>query len=156
MTKDLIERVKRLIGSGVSDLIRDDPADVARATSSNSSEAAITLVRDRLGVLIAERHRLARQIDDEAQAFESLEAKAQTAVSLAREDLAYAALSERARLKDMRDKTLERLSEIDTESRRLEALVNALRADDGASVSAGEVQAKLDELDRLIAGQQET
>ncbi|MEM9029519.1 MAG: PspA/IM30 family protein [Pseudomonadota bacterium] len=96
MADGLISRVQRLVSGGLNDLVDSfenaAPESVMRE-AIREIDRAIDDVRDRLGVVVANRHHASKRLMDANTKHEDLGARAQFAVGEGRDDLAEAALA---------------------------------------------------------------
>jgi phage shock protein A len=107
-------------------------------------------VRDKLGKLIVERRRLAKQLAELPQAATDLAQKAELAVRKGREDLARAAMAEIANLTAGRAGMAEEVEGLDADIALLEEAIAKLTGLQARQPDA-EMRALLAELNRLAA-----
>jgi hypothetical protein len=153
MAGRLVEQVNRLIRSSVASVTGesiDGSIDPAART-----EFALHLVRDRLGKLIVERRRLARQLTELPAAASELSAKAELAVRKGREDLARAAMTEIASMTSGRAGIADDIASLDADIGMLEdaiaQLTNTRPQAAGPMSDDATLRALLNELDRLAS-----
>lgn len=138
-------RLSRSIRERLTDYLDLAPAETTRETRVLSQ--SVDALKDRLGAVLAERRRLQNEREALAAAPSDQAARAEQAIGLGRDDLARAALRQRA-LIDARADDLERdLDALAAEAERLQSLLG-----DGAGGDPS-LANKLAELDRLLSAE---
>lgn len=144
MAGRLVDRVNRLIRSGLAHISEDSSETAARA------EKSLVIVRHRLGQMIVQRRNLARELANPPPEARDLSVKAEMAVRKGREDLARAALSEAERLTTGRQALIDEIASLDADIALLESAIVQLTGQHAATPQENaSLQALLTELNRL-------
>jgi phage shock protein A len=124
-----------------------DYLDLAPTPEGDEAIAtAIATLQEKLGAVLAARRRLEAERATFVAAPVDAAARAEQAIALGRDDLARAAVRQRAAL-DQRSAELERdLDALGAEAARIEAMI-----EDSGRLGARALRVQLDELDRLLA-----
>lgn len=144
MAGRLVDRVNRLIRSGLAHISEDSAEFTPRA------EKSLAIVRHRLGQMIVQRRNLARALANPPPEAQHLSAQAEMAVRKGREDLARAALSEAERLTTGRQALIDEIASLDADIALLESAITQLTGKHIATPQeSASLQALLTELNRL-------
>lgn len=144
MAGRLVDRVNRLIRSGLAHISEDSGETAAR------TEKSLVIVRHRLGQMIVQRRDLARELANPPPEARDLSAKAEMAVRKGREDLARAALAEAERLTTGRQALIDEIASLDADIALLESAIVQLTGKHAATPQEdASLQALLSELNRL-------
>lgn len=144
MSVRVFERLKKII---VAELFDETPSDHT-SLRSISLESEIQDLKLDLGRLIAERYQIEKTVSAPQSDLNDLDDKASKALELGREDLARAALTQKADLRAERNRALTERDELTSKIDALERILQVLSAPDQ---KGSDLKAKLKELDLLLS-----
>jgi len=153
MAGRLMDRVKSLVEAAVRDLSDAPPRDSAIGQLQRL-DLALSDVREQLGVALARRHQVSKQVKERSAGAEAVAAKAAIAIASDREDLARAAFEHQREAEAVADAARAELAELEQETAQLElfaARLSAARAVLTGSPTIQDRTAALAELDALVA-----
>lgn len=129
MSDTLVRRVMRLVSGSVNslvDAVEGSAPDTVLQEAIREVEGAIGELRDKLGVVIANKHHAAKRLMEANAKHEDLAGKLQFAVSERRDDLAEAAISRQLDLEAQMPVLEEALKAAADEEVELEGYISAL------------------------------
>lgn len=143
MGGNLIERLQKLIKSELF-----DAPDTANGRDyPETIEELEAVLKSELGVLLAERYNLRKQVAQTQPSIEELAAKAERALELGREDLAKAALTQRGHLNGDAQDLNETLGFVEEKIVAVENMLNALGYGEPGSI---DLDVQLEELNAVL------
>lgn len=130
-TESLLARVKRLVAGGVNSLV--DAVEVAAPETVMKEairevERAADELRDRLGVVLANRHHANKRLTDASTRHDELAAQLKVAVAEKRDDLAEAVIARQLDLEAQMPALERALSDAGSEAKEIEGYIAALAA----------------------------
>ncbi|MDO5650645.1 MAG: PspA/IM30 family protein [Moraxella sp.] len=131
MSETLSKRVGRLVSGGfhaVIDMAENIAPEAVMNENVREIERAIDEVRAELGKVLAQKHLATKKIVDESQKYDSLVQSAQTALTLGREDLVTAAISEQMDIEARLPILENTVAECVEREREFEGFIHALQA----------------------------